>query len=104
MKHLMLPNTQKAILDALRALTKNPSDTDAQAAAMSALVTFDCDEVDQESLSHYVAAAQSNQESGVLEVDNNASVSIAEKNGEINVEGAYVSAWLWVSNDELEKS
>lgn len=51
---------------------------------------------EQKKLKHYVEAAQAiHTEDGHLEVDDN---SIVSKGGD---GGAYVAAWVWVSDDQL---
>jgi hypothetical protein len=96
---ILSPTTSNEVLDALKSVLSRASTEDQQEHA-ALLAQVEKEDQQTRDLNHFVQLAKLHQEDGVLEIDDEANVSISETDEQGRVTGVYVQAWFYVSDDD----
>jgi hypothetical protein len=96
---ILSPTTSNEVLEALKSVLANAS-TEEQKKHAALLTRVEQQDQQTRDLNHFVQLAKLHQEDGVLEIDNEANVSISETDADGRVTGAYVQAWFYISDDD----
>jgi hypothetical protein len=96
---ILSPTTSNEVLNALKSVLSRASTEDQQEHA-ALLAQVEKEDQQTRDLNHFVQLAKLHQEDGVLEIDNEANVSISETDEQGRVTGVYVQAWFYVSDDD----